>query len=51
MLLNVVELLIYEDSKKKIITFKTIEIFTRHFPNLAKYQLIQGIKPLDIIKQ
>ena len=42
---------IYEDSKKKIITFKTIEIFTRHFPNLAKYQLMQGINPLDIIKQ
>ena len=43
--------IIYEDHKKKIISFKTIEAFTRYFPNLAKYQLLQGINPIDIIKE
>ena len=41
---------IYEESKKKFISLKTIEAFTRYFPNLSKYQLMQGINPLDIIK-
>ena len=43
--------IIYEDQKKNIISFKTIEAFTRYFPNLAKYQLLQGINPIDIIKE
>ena len=43
--------LVFEDTKKKTITFRTIEVFARHFPNLAKYQLMQGVNPLDIIKQ
>ena len=43
--------IIYEDHKKKFISFKTIEAFTRYFPNLAKYQLLQGINPFDIIKE
>ena len=42
---------IYEDSKKNIISFKTIEAFTTYFPNLAKYQLLQGINPFNIIKE
>ena len=42
---------IYEDPKKKIITVKTIEAFTRYFPNLSKYQLMQGANPIDIIKE
>ena len=43
--------IIYETPKKNIISFRTIEAFTRYFPNLAKYQLLQGINPLDIIKE
>ena len=43
--------IIYEDQKKNIISFKTIEAFTRYFPNLSKYQVLQGINPLDIIKE
>ena len=43
--------LIYEDPKKKILSLKTIEAFTRYFPNLAKYQLVQGINPMNIIKE
>ena len=31
--------LIHEDSKKKI-SFRTIEAFTRYFPNISKYQVI-----------
>ena len=44
---------IYEFSKKnlKIKVFKTIEAFTRYFPNLAKYQITQGINPIKIIKE
>ena len=42
--------LIHEDSKKKI-SFRTIEAFTRYFPNISKYQVIQNINPLDIIKE
>ena len=42
---------IIEDPKKKIITFKTIEAFTKYFPNLAKYQLLQGINPINIIRE
>ena len=40
----------YEDPKKKFISFKTIEAFTRYFPNLSKYQTLQDINPLFIIK-
>ena len=43
--------LMYEDPKKKILSFKTIEAFTRYFPNLAKYQIVQGINPLNIIQE
>ena len=43
--------LIYEASKKKITSFRTIEAFTRFFPNIAKYQFFQHISPLDIIKE
>ena len=43
--------IIYEDPKKKYISLRTIEAFTRYFPNLAKYQLLQGINPIDIIKE
>ena len=42
---------VYEIQKKNSIVFKTIEAFTRYFPNLSKYQLIQGINPFDIIKE
>ena len=41
----------YEIPKKKITVFKTIEAFTRYFPNLSKYQSLQDISPLKIIKQ
>ena len=43
--------IIYEDPKKKFITCRTIEAFTRYFPNLAKYQSLQDINPIDIIKE
>ena len=39
------------DSKKKNCKCDSIEAFTRYFPNLSKYQLIQGINPLDIIEE
>ena len=42
--------IIYEEPKKKFISFKTIEALTRYFPNLTKYHLMQGINPFDIIK-
>ena len=42
--------IIYEDTKKNLISFKTIEAFTRYFPNLSKYQSLQDINPLGIIK-
>ena len=43
--------IIYEDPKKKYISLKTIEAFTRNFPDLSKYQILQGINPMDIIKE
>ena len=43
--------IIYEDPKKKFITCRTIEAFTRYFPNLAKYQSLQDISPINIIKE
>ena len=39
------------DMKKNITIFKTIEAFASHFPNLTKYQLLQDISPLHIIKE
>ena len=42
---------IYEKPKKNQIVFKTIEAFTRYFPNLSKYQRMQDINPIDIIKE
>ena len=39
------------DSKKKIAKCETIEAFTKYFPNIGKYQIKQGINPLDIIKE
>ena len=41
--------IIYEGHKKK--SFKTIEVFTRYFPNLNIYQELQDKNPLDIIKE
>ena len=41
----------YEDPKKLFISLKTIEAFTRYFPNLTKYQSMQDISPLFIIKE
>ena len=43
--------IIYEDPKKKIISFKTIEAFTRYFPNLTKYQYNQDISPIEIMQE
>ena len=43
--------IMYQDPKKNIISFRTIEAFTRYFPNLSKYQLLQGISPIDLIKE
>ena len=43
--------IVYEAPKKSMISFKTIEAFTRHFPNLSKYQSLQDINPLEIIKE
>ena len=43
--------IIYEDPKKKYISLRTIEAFTRNFPDLSKYQILQGINPMDIIKE
>jgi hypothetical protein len=43
--------IVYKDPKKSMISFKTIEAFTRHFPNLSKYQSLQDINPLEIIKE
>ena len=42
---------VYENPKKNLISFKTIEAFSIYFPNLSKYQLLQGINPIDIIKE
>ena len=43
--------LICEGSKKRWTAFRTIEAFTRYFPNITKYQFIQEINPLSIIKE
>ena len=43
--------IIYEIPTKNITIFKTIEAFTSHFPNLAKYQEKDKINPFDIIKE
>ena len=43
--------LIYEGSRKKFTSFRTIEAFTRYFPNISRYQNIQDANPLDIIKE
>ena len=43
--------LVMKTPKKKTISVKTIEAFTRYFPNLSKYQLMQGANPIDIIKE
>ena len=43
--------IIYEDSKRNIISFKTIESFSLNFPSLSKFQLLQGINPIDILKE
>ena len=43
--------IIYEDSKKKFTSLKTIEAFTIYFPNLNKYQKNKDINSLDIIEQ
>ena len=42
---------IFEGSKKKWISFRTIEAFTRYFPNISKYQVFQQINPLNIIRE
>lgn len=43
--------IIFEDNKRKVTNYKTIEAFSTYFPNLVKYQLLQGINPLDIISE
>ena len=43
--------IVYEDPKNKFISFKTIEAFTRYFPNLTLYQTFQDIYTLDIMKE
>ena len=43
--------IIYQLPKKKMKSFRTIKAFIRYFPNLAKYQKIQGINPIDIIEK
>ena len=43
--------MIYENKKKGVLTFRTIESFTSHFPNLAQYQVYQDKNPLEIIQE
>ena len=43
--------IIYEDSKKKFASLKTIEAFTIYFPNLNKYQRNKDKNSLDIIEK
>ena len=43
--------LIYEHHKKQMTSLKTIESFTRCFPDLCKYQLIQDKNPFAIIDE
>ena len=42
---------VLENPNKNTTIFKTIEAFTRYFPNLSKYQRIQDVNPLNIIKE
>ena len=43
--------IIYEAPKNKFISLKTIEAFTRYFPNLSLYQTLQDINTMDIMKE
>ena len=43
--------LIQEDFRKNFTSFRTIEAFTRYFPNISKYQTLQDINPLSIIRE
>ena len=43
--------IIYEAPKNKFISFKTIEAFTRYFPNLTLYQSFQDINTMNILKE
>ena len=43
--------IIYEDSKRKFASLKTIEAFTRYFPNLNKYQISKDNNSIDIIEK
>ena len=43
--------IIIEDFKKNLMSFKNIEAFTKYFPDVAKYQLLQEINPINIIKE
>ena len=42
---------IYEEQRKNLTSFGTIEAFTRYFPDLTKYQTKEGINPIDLIKK
>ena len=41
----------YEAPKKKFITFRTIEAFTRYFPDLTVYESKQDINTMEITKE
>ena len=43
--------IMYKDPKKKCTSLRTIEAFTTYFPNLTRYQLLQEINPIDIIRE
>ena len=40
-----------KDRTKLSLTFKTVEAFTRYFPNLTEYQVLQETSPIQIIKE
>ena len=40
-----------KDKKKYSLTFKTVEAFTRYFPDLTDYQVLQETNPIQIIKE
>ena len=40
-----------KDKTKYSLTFKTVEAFTRYFPNLTEYQVLQETNPIQIIKE
>ena len=40
-----------EEPKKNLFSFKTIEAFTKYFPNLTEYQIFQGINPIKIFRE